>query len=127
MTIRRGRHLVVLIMLTGSSILSSAQSQFAGHWQSKSGRTGKPAFTVNIDLAQDTIKGTMILVDPSNGREIESEITNAESHGTILEFTTKVHNDTFEWRLTLKDKRHGLLHGSTGEMLIDEQVVKRQT
>ncbi len=68
----------------------------------------------------------MILVDPA-GLEIESDVTNAELSGETLEFITKVHDDTFDWRLTLKDKRHGLLHGSTGEMVIDDQVSKQRS
>lgn len=124
--IRQGRNLIALMVLMGFSILCTAQAQFACHWQSKAAPTGKPSFTVNINLAEGVIRGTVILVDPA-GREIESDVTNAELSGETLEFTTKVHDDTFDWRLTLKDKRHGLLHRSTGEMVIDEQVSKQRS
>lgn len=118
----------LLAVLLGLSGVAPAQSQFAGKWQTKvSPPTGKHLFTVNINLADGSIRGTMFLVDPVNGSEIESQITDAEWSEHVLEFKTKVRNSTFYWRLTLrKSNRKGLLHGSVGEMLIDEPVVKQR-
>jgi hypothetical protein len=73
------------------------------------------------------VSGAIVLVDPVDGSEIESEIFNGELSEKTLEFEMKIRNDTFDWRLTLKQgNREGLLHGSVREMVTDECVVKQR-
>lgn len=116
----------VLVLVIGFSSLSVAQQQFVGQWQTKvSPATGKHLFTLNIEVKEGKIGGSIVLVDPVDGREIKSGILNAELSGETLEFESKVGNDTFNWRLTLKSHKKGLLHGSMREMVIDEPVVKQ--
>lgn len=110
------------------SSLAFAQAQFAGKWQTKiSPATGKHLFTVNLEVRDKKVTGTVVLVDPVDGNEIESDIFNAEQNTGALEFETKVRQGTFHWRLTLaKGNREGLLHGNVGELVIDERVVKQR-
>jgi hypothetical protein len=124
--LRSTRILRLVAFLAVVSHLALGQSQFAGRWQTKkSAVTGKHSITVNVTVNDDNASGTVVLVNP-DGSEIESLILNVELHGDSLEFETKIKNDTFNWRLTLeKDARRGRLHGSIGEMLIDEEVVKK--
>lgn len=124
---KKWRSLALFVALVGGGTLALAQTEFMGKWQTTiNPARGKHLFTVNMDSAEGTIKGTMILVDPVNGNEIKSEITDVELSGKVLKFKTRVHNDTFDWRLTVdKDNRKGLLHGSMHEMVIDEQVFKQ--
>jgi hypothetical protein len=117
--------LLVFVALTAAS--GDSRSQFAGGWHTKiSSATGKHSITVNIVVNENTFSGSVVLVNP-DGSEIESEIFNAKLSGQILEFETKIRNDVFDWRLTLqKNNKKALLHGSIGEMVIDEQVVKQR-
>lgn len=102
--------------------------QFLGKWQTRiSRRWGKHLFTLNIEVQEGNLTGTMVLVDPVDGSEIKSEIVNAKSIGNAFEFQTKVMKSAFDWRLTLtKGNKKGLLHGSTGELVIDERVEKER-
>jgi hypothetical protein len=113
---------VALTLVNGDS-----QLQFAGSWHTRiSSATGKHSITVNIIVNEGTFGGSVVLVNP-DGSEIESEIFNIKLSGQILEFETKLRNDVFDWRLTLqKGNKKGLLHGSIGEMVVDEQVVKQR-
>jgi hypothetical protein len=95
------------------------QSQFAGKWQ-----TRKSSITVNIVDRQGKLTGTVVFLGPLSYR-LEMAISNPEERGPALEFETKDQDATFYWRLTLVDKKKGLLHGSMREMLIDERVKKR--
>lgn len=104
--------------------MAIAQSQFAGKWQTKkSSATGKHSITVNIAVNDGKASGTVVLVNP-DASEIESKMLNVQLRNDTLEFEMKVENDTFCWRLTLERARTGRLHGTIGEMLIDEKVVK---
>jgi len=120
------RSLSLLAILLSLSSLAIAQAQFAGKWQTRiSPATGKHSITLNIAVNEDKVGGTVILVNPDRS-EIESDIFNAELRGETLEFETKVNKATFDWRLTLKKgNSKGSLHGSFGEMVIDEDVVKQ--
>jgi hypothetical protein len=121
------RSLNLLAILMGLSSLAVAQAQFAGKWQTRiSSATGKHSITLNIVVNEDKVGGTLILINPDRS-EIESGILNAELRGDTLEFGTKVTQDTFDWRLTLKKgNKKGSLHGSFREMVIDEDVVKQR-
>ncbi len=120
------RVLAQIALIAILSLCSLAQSQFVGSWQTKiSPATGKHLFTFTISHSDGAITGTMILVDPVNGSETTSEISDAKSSAQTLTFTTKVRNDTFDWQLAVKKgSRGGLLHGSMREMVIDERVFK---
>lgn len=114
-------------MLACLSVSALAQGQFAGKWQTRiSPTTGKHSITVNIVVKEGQIGGTVVLVNPPDGSEIESPIVNPELNGRTLKFETNLKNDKFSWKLTLDEvNREGLLHGSMGHMLIDERVVKK--
>jgi len=116
--------LAVLVCL---SVVAPAQSQFAGKWQTKiSPARGKHSITLNIVVNEDKVDGKVVLVNPDRS-ESESPILNPELKRTTLKFETSLGNDKFNWRLTVKKgSREGLLHGSVGEMLIDERVVKQR-
>jgi hypothetical protein len=118
----------LLAVLLCFSVVAPAESQFAGKWQTKiSPATGKHSITLNIVVNEGKIGGTVVLVNPPDRSELESPILNPELSGTTLKFETNHKNDKFSWQLTLKkDSREGLLHGSLGEMLIDERVVKQR-
>jgi hypothetical protein len=113
-------------LLATLTFSAASQAQFAGKWQSKiSPVTGKHSITVNIVVNEGKFSGTVILVSP-DASEIESEVSNAKLRGENLEFETKFGNGVFDWRLTLqKGNGEGLLHGSIGEMVIDERVVRQ--
>ena len=121
------RRLALFAFVTLTIVSAESQSQFAGSWHTKiSSVTGKHSITVNIIVNEGTFGGSVVLLNP-DGSEIESEIFNTKLSGQILEFETKLRNDVFDWRLTLqKGNKKGLLHGSIGEMVIDEQVVKQR-
>jgi hypothetical protein len=117
------------------SIVALAQSQFAGKWQTKTSRvTGKPTITVNIVESQNKLSGTVILVNPDRS-DMEMPILSSELKGETLEFETNLQGTTFDWRLRLKKgSQEAVLHGSDrrpskggqgGEMVIDEDVVKK--
>jgi hypothetical protein len=105
--------------------VDSDPSQFEGKWQARIGpATGKHSITVNIVVKEGRIGGTVVLVDPVDGSEIESTIVNPELSGRTLKFETNLKE--FSWKLTVKKgSREGFLHGSTGHMLIDERVYKQ--
>jgi hypothetical protein len=63
----------------------------------------------------------VVLVNP-NSSEIELPILNLKVTENVIEFETHDKNGTFYWRLTVQNPNRGLLHGSCGEMLIDERV-----
>jgi hypothetical protein len=125
LTTTRSRLLVVV--LAGFSSLAIGQAQFAGKWQTKkSSTTGKHSITVNIVMNEGKASGAVVLVNP-DASKIEQAIFDVELHNDTLEFETKDRDTTFHWRLTLeKGDRRGRLHGSIGEMLIDEKVVKNR-
>lgn len=114
-------------MVACLSVSALAQGPFAGKWQTKiSPTTGKHSITVNIVVKEGKIGGTVVLVNPPDGSEIEWPIGKSGISGRTLKFETSLKNDKFTWKLTLrKGGRDGLLHGSTGHMLIDEPVVKQ--
>ncbi len=122
---RTTRRLLLVAFVIGLSSLAIGQAQFAGKWQTKkSSTTWKHSITVNVAVNEDKVRGTVVLVNP-DASEIESEILNVELHNDTLGFETKDRDATFHWRLTLeKSVRKGQLHGSIGEMLIDEKVLK---
>lgn len=103
-----------------------AQREFAGKWQTKiSPTTGKHSITVNIVVKEGKIGGTVVVVNPPDGTEIEWPIVNPELSGRTLKFETSPKKGEFTWKLTLKaGGREGVLRGITGHMLIDERVVK---
>jgi hypothetical protein len=75
---------------------------------------------------EQRLSGTVVLVNP-DASEIELPILNVKIDGHVIEFETRDKSDTFYWSLTLKKNRdRALLHGSFGEMLIDEPV-RRQS
>jgi len=103
--------------------LSVAQSQFVGKWQTKTNAAGKSTITVDIVVDNSVVGGNLVFLD--NHGEFKMSIVKAHASGDVLEFETKGdHGDAWSWRLTLKGTRKGLLHGSIGEMLIDERVKK---
>lgn len=83
--------------------------------------TGRHSITVSISEDRGFFSGIVILVDP-DGSEIKALILKPTAHGSDLEFETRNGNDTIAWRFTLKGKKKAFLHGSIGEMLIDERT-----
>jgi hypothetical protein len=115
------RFLAALILFP---TLSLAQTQFSGKWQARTNAAGESTITLNIVVDDSAISGQILFLD-SHG-EYRMPIINAHAHADILEFETKGDDaDIWSWRLALKGTRKGLLHGSIGEMLIDERVKKR--
>jgi hypothetical protein len=84
----------------------------------------KSSIEVNITVTDGRIDGTVVLLGPNKNR-LEVAIVNPKQSENALEFETKDRNVTFYWRLTLSGAMKGLLHGSSGELLIDERVNKR--
>jgi len=78
---------------------------------------------VIISVTQGKISGLVVLANP-DASEIEEPIPNAVSCEQTLEFETRIGSDTFNWRLTRKSKTTAFLHGSMGEMVIDERMVR---
>ena len=98
---------------------------FVGKWQTRiSPVTRKHSITVNIIADGGRLSGTVVLVNPDSS-EIEEPILNPKVSGTTLRFETDA-KGTFYWRLSLMKGSRGLLHGSIGEMLIDEPVIKHR-
>jgi hypothetical protein len=132
---RTAINLSLLAVMICFSVVVLAESQFAGKWQTKTSRvTGKPTITVNIVETESKLSGTVVLVNPDRS-EMEMPILSSELKGSALEFETKLQGTPFDWRLTLKKGgREAVLHGSDrrpskggqgGEMVIDEDVVKK--
>jgi hypothetical protein len=69
--------------------------------------------------------GAVVLVNP-DASEIKLPILNVKITENVMEFETRDKNDIFYWSLTLRrNPDRGLLHGSSGEMLVDEPVRKQ--
>jgi len=123
---RTRRNALVFVVILTLPIFAAAQSEFSGKWQTiTSPVTGKHSITVNIVVNEGKFIGTVILVSPDRS-EIESPILNPQLTGKTLKFQTVVKKDTFEWCLTLDKENSGALHGSVGEMVIDERVIKQR-
>ena len=119
--------IIATILLTGTFAIAMPQSPFVGEWQSRVSRvTHKPAITVNIVEQEQRLGGTVVLVNP-DGSEIQLGIANVRVTENVIEFETQDMNSTFYWSLSVqKNPNRGLLHGSCGEMLIDEPVRKHR-
>ncbi|MBS1853115.1 MAG: hypothetical protein JST79_19600 [Acidobacteria bacterium] len=128
------KHPILFGVLLTLSVAVQAQTQFVGQWQTRTSPvTGKPTVTVNIAEKENSLNGTVILVNP-DGTQRELPILSPEVGGKELQFHTDDEGATFDWRLTLKKgNRRAFLHGSDrraakggqgGEMVIDEEVVK---
>jgi hypothetical protein len=77
-----------------------------------------------VELNQ-RLGGAVVLVNP-DASEIKLPILNLKISENVMEFETRDKNDIFNWSLTLRrDPERGLLHGSSGEMLVDEPVRKQ--
>ena len=102
------------------------QSAFVGKWQTHTSRvTNKPAITVIIVELNQRLGGAVVLVNP-DASEIKLPIVNLNIKENVLEFETRDKNDIFYWSLALRRNPDlGLLHGSSGEMLVDEPVRKQ--
>jgi hypothetical protein len=68
--------------------------------------------------------GSVVLVNP-DASEIKLPMLNLKITENVMDFET--HGNGFcYWSLTLqRNNKRGLLHGSCGEMLVDEPVWKR--
>ena len=132
---RTAGSLSLLAAVIWFSVVALGQSRFVGKWQTKtSSMTGKSTITVNIVEAENKLSGTVILVNPDRS-EMEMPILSPALKGETLEFETSLQGTPFDWRLSLKKGgREALLHGSDrrpskggqgGEMVIEEEVVKR--
>lgn len=122
-------------VLVTLSVAALAQTQFVGKWQTRTSPvTGKPTITVSITEKENSLNGSVVLVNP-DGTQRELPILSPEVGGKELQFHTYDQGTTFDWRLTLKKgNRKACLHGSdrrpakggqSGEMVIDEEVVKK--
>ena len=111
---------LLLFLAVGSSI-ASAQSEFPGRWQTKTNAAGESSIAVIITVQDGRASGKVVLTDLHS--RIEMPISKAQVNQMILEFeTTEQHGQRWYWTLSLTK---GQLHGSVGEMLIDERVTKR--
>jgi hypothetical protein len=117
-----GRLAIVVLFLAGSSL---AQSQFSGKWETlkPSQATGRHSITLKIAEEKQAFGGTIVFVNP-DGSEISSPIRNPKRSPEKLEFESGAGREVFYWILTIESPHRALLHGSVGEMLIDEQMVK---
>jgi len=122
---RTVRTTTFVLCLAFVASIASAKSQFAGKWVTPKASkvTEQHSITVDIVETQGTLSGTVILVNPDR-TEVRLPILNPAITGTSLEFETRNGSDSIAWRLTLKGKNRAFLHGSIGEMLIDERMVK---
>lgn len=117
------RRIVLASILIFLPSLGMAQSQFAGKWQTRTSPAGKSAITLNIALCDGAVSGDVVLLDLHG--ESKMPIVRGHTSGDVLEFETEGEDGAaWFWRLTLRSKRKGSLHGSIGEMLIDERVTK---
>jgi hypothetical protein len=115
-----------VILLATTVALGMPQSAFVGKWQTHTSRvTNKPAITVIIVELNQRLGGAVVLVNP-DASEIKLPIVNLNIKENVMEFETRDKNDMFYWSLTLRrNPDRGLLHGSSGEMLVDEPVRKQ--
>lgn len=115
-----------VILLTATLALGMPQSAFVGKWQTHTSRvTNKPAITVIIVELNQRLGGAVVLVNP-DASEIKLPIANLNIKENVMEFETRDKNDIFYWSLTLRrNPDRGLLHGSSGEMLVDEPLRKQ--
>src|SRR5258708_1328523 len=123
---KKAAGVVVLLALTCSSQSLFAQAHsFVGKWQTKISRvTRKHSITLNVSEDAGKLGGSVVLVNP-DGSEMAEAILNPELRGRTLKFETKAGKDMFDWSLTLKEGGvEASLHGSVGELVIDERVVK---
>jgi hypothetical protein len=119
--------LVALICLP---LITLAQSQFAGRWQTKTSRvTGKPTITMNIVESQNKLSGIVVLVNPDRS-EMEMPILSSELKGTTLEFETKLQGTPFDWRWDSEEREprstlarsHATSDQDAAGMLIDRTI-----
>jgi hypothetical protein len=117
--------LAPVILLT-TLALGMPQSAFVGKWQTHTSRvTNKPAITVIIVELNQRLGGAVVLVNP-DASEIKLPIVNLNIKENVMEFETRDKNDIFYWSLALRrNPDRGLLHGRSGEMLVDEPVRKQ--
>jgi VWFA-related protein len=104
-----------------------SRAEFVGTWQTRiSPATEKPSATLNISVIEGIAGGTMVLVN-ADGTEITSSILDPALNGATLAFkTTSENGTTFSWHLSLrKDGGEGILHGSAGEIVMEEPVFKQ--
>lgn len=113
----------LILLLISLSSASLGQSKFSGKWETRTNAARGSSITLNITADGDSVGGTVILRDLHS--RIEMEIVNPRVKGEILEFETKQEGEAWHWRLAVEGKKNGQLHGSIGEMLIDERVRKR--
>jgi hypothetical protein len=118
--------IVPVILLATTLSLGMPQSTFVGKWQTRTSRvTNKPAITVIIVELNQRLGGAVVLVNP-DASEIKLPILNLKISDKVMEFETRDKNDIFYWSLTLRrNPGRGLLHSSSGEMLVDEPVRKQ--
>jgi hypothetical protein len=77
-----------------------------------------------VELHQ-RLGGAVVLVNP-DASEIKLPILNVKITENVMEFETRDESGIFYWSLTLRrSPERGLLHGSCGEMLVDELVRKQ--
>jgi hypothetical protein len=117
---------VAFILLAAKFTIGGAPSLFVGKWQTRvSSVTHKSTITVNIVEKEQTLSGTVVLVNP-DANEMQLPFANVKVMQNVIEFETHDNNSAFYWRLAVQNNRtRGLLHGSCREMLIDEWVRKR--
>jgi hypothetical protein len=66
------------------------------------------------------------LVNPDSS-EIELPIRNLVLDGDVAKFETVLETNVFHWTLTMATHgKHGVLHGTGGEMLIEEPERKQR-
>jgi hypothetical protein len=116
----------IALLLFATLAGGASQSQFAGKWQTRTSRvTNQPAITVIIVELNQRLGGAVVLVNP-DASEDKLPILNLKITENVMEFETRDKNSVFYWSLTLqKNRKRGLLHGSCGEMLVDERVRKQ--
>ncbi len=117
---------VPVILLAATLSLGMPQSTFVGKWQTRTSRiANKPAITVIIVELNQRLGGAVVLVNP-DASEMKLPILNLKISENVMEFETRDKNDIFYWSLTLqRNPERGMLHGSSGEMLVDEPVRKQ--
>ena len=130
---------VLIVAVTISPDLAFPQSQFVGRWQTKaSAVTKKSNLTVNIVERDGKIGGSVTVVNPDRS-EITWEVAKPEIVSSrAVRFATEDRAGIIVWTLTLRggvnarraslrgsDRRPGKF-GSGGEMLITEELRRRQ-
>lgn len=116
----------IALLLFATLASGASQSQFAGKWQTRASRvTNQPAIAVIIVELNQRLGGAVVLVNP-DASEDKLPILNVKITENVMEFEAPYKNSIFYWSLTLqKNRNRGLLHGSCGEMLVDERVRKQ--